>query len=201
MAKAISPASVQLRAWLIAFREGEPTATDELVRHVSLRLHELTRRMLRGYPTVRRWAETDDVFQSALLRLLRALRAVPVTSAREVLALATEQVRRELIDLARHFHGPEGAGRHHASPNPEGDFTQADTSHDPARLLEWAELHEHIGRLPDEERDVFGLLYYQGLKQAEAAAILGIAVRTVQRRWQAALLRLHQGLKSGWPGD
>jgi RNA polymerase sigma-70 factor (ECF subfamily) len=190
--------SSQVRGWLAGVRADDRDAADALVRHVADRMHELTRRMLRGFPTVRRWAETDDVLQAALIRLLRAVRAVPATTTRDVLALAAEQVRRELIDLARHFHGPLGSGRRHATPTCGAVFPEpADATHDPTGLAEWAALHEQVGRLPDEEREVFALLYYQGLTQAEAARLLGVVVRTVQRRWQSALLRLHEQLKSG----
>ena len=36
------------------------------------------------------------------------------------------------------------------------------------------------------------LLYYQNLPQAVAAELLGVSVRTVQRRWHAALEKLHR---------
>jgi DNA-directed RNA polymerase specialized sigma24 family protein len=47
-----------------------------------------------------------------------------------------------------------------------------------------------------EEREVVSLLFYHGWKQAEVAELLGVTVRTVQRRWQAALVKLH-GLLHG----
>jgi DNA-directed RNA polymerase specialized sigma24 family protein len=47
---------------------------------------------------------------------------------------------------------------------------------------------------------VVDLLFYQGLPQADAAAILGVTVRTVQRRWHDALIRLHRILKTDLPG-
>ena len=195
----------QLHAWLDRLAAGDRTAPDELLRHVGGRLRALTRQMLRGYPGVHRWEQTDDVLQGALVRLLRALQAVHPESARAFFALATEQVRRELLDLARHHFGPLGAAARHATP-PEGPAASApddpaDLSHEPGRLAEWREFHEQIAGLPDEEREVVGLLFYQGLKQAEAAAVLGVTVRTVQRRWQSALVRLHPILKGERPGE
>jgi RNA polymerase sigma-70 factor (ECF subfamily) len=68
-------------------------------------------------------------------------------------------------------------------------------------LAEWSDLHRRIGELPAEVREVVDLLFYQGLMQAEAAELLGVTVRTVQRRWQAALLKLHRNLKGQWPGS
>jgi RNA polymerase sigma factor (sigma-70 family) len=54
--------------------------------------------------------------------------------------------------------------------------------------------------LPDDEREVFGLVWYQGLTHAEAAAILGVSTKTVQRRWHSACLRLHEVMGGDLPG-
>jgi RNA polymerase sigma factor (sigma-70 family) len=199
-----SPQTVLLEGWLGRLRAGDRSVLDELIRHAGDRLQRLTRQMLHGYPGVKRWAQTDDVLQSALVRLLRALQAVQPASAREFFGLATEQVRRELLDLARHFYGPEGQGANHATRHPgagQGEPEKPDLSHEPSSLAEWCELHEQIGALPEVQRDVVGLIFYQGLTQAEAAEVLNVAVRTVQRRWQAALLRLHRFLKHEGPGS
>jgi RNA polymerase sigma-70 factor (ECF subfamily) len=194
------PQTALLQAWLERVRAGDPGALDGLLRHASERLERLTRQMLAGFPGVKRWAETDDVLQNALIRLVRALESVAPDSPRAFLGLAAEQIRRELIDLSRHYYGPEGVGANHGTRPPDAPPPEKpDLSHEPARLAEWAELHRHIGNLPDDERELFGLLFYQGLTQAEAAGLLGVTVRTVQRRWQATLLRLHQILKGDLP--
>lgn len=175
---------------------GNEAAVNALLRHYGERLTILTRRMLGDFRRVRRWAETDDVLQSALLRLLEALRSVKPTTSHDFFALATLQIRRELIDLARHYFGPEGLGAHHdSSPSDDsqnpGVLEKAEGGHDPGSLSQWTELHEQIGLLPGEERDVVGLLFYQGMTQAEAAEVLDISLRTLQRRWHDALYKLH----------
>ena len=48
--------------------------------------------------------------------------------------------------------------------------------------------------LPAEEREVLDLVWYGGLTQIEAAALLGISEPTVKRRWRAARLRLHEAM-------
>ena len=48
--------------------------------------------------------------------------------------------------------------------------------------------------LPEEEREVFGLVRIQGLTQGEAAEILGLSAKTVRRRLNRSLLILAQGL-------
>jgi RNA polymerase sigma-70 factor (ECF subfamily) len=176
---------------------GDEVAVDALLRHSGERLTHLTRRMLGDYQRVRRWADTDDVLQNALLRLLSALRDVKPKTPRDFLALATLQIRRELIDLSRHFYGAEGIGAHHDSAAVEnaqrpGPQEKADGRDGPFALAQWRELHQQIDALPDEEREVVGLLFYQGLSQAEAAELLHLSVRTVQRRWHVALCKLHR---------
>ena len=175
---------------------GDDAAMDALLRHYTERLTHLTHRMLGDFQRVRRWAQTDDVLQSAFMRLLKALRDVKPQTSREFLALATLQIRRELIDLARHYYGPEGLGANHDSQQRKNSEREpadhSDFRHEPSSLAQWTELHEQIGALPEEERDVVGLLFYQGLSQAEAAELLGLSLRTVQRRWHDALCKLHR---------
>jgi RNA polymerase sigma-70 factor (ECF subfamily) len=175
---------------------GDEAALDALLRHNCDRLTSLTRRMLGDFRRVRRWTETADVLQNALLRLVGALQEVKPQTPREFLALATLQIRRELLDLARKFYGPHGMGANQdsaaAGPDAPAPEEQADLSHDPCTLAQWSELHQQIDALPEEEREVVGLLFYQGLSQAEAAEILNVSVRTVQRRWHSSLCKMHR---------
>jgi RNA polymerase sigma factor (sigma-70 family) len=164
--------------------------------------------MLRDYRRLRRWEQTDDVLQNALIRLDRALRGVTPGSPRDFYRLATLQIRRELIDLARHHFGPEGPGARHATDAGGTDspdaarpaFEPADSTHDPGRLASWAEFHRRVEGLPDEEREVFDLVWYQGLTHAEAAALLAVSTKSIQRRWHSACLRLHRDLGGALPG-
>jgi RNA polymerase sigma-70 factor (ECF subfamily) len=195
--------SARLEGYLGRMRAGDRAARDELFRHVAGRLERLTRKMLRGFPGVRRWEQTGDVLQGALVRLLKALEEVRPATARAFFGLTAEQVRRELIDLARHHFGPQGAGAHHASAAGRAGspaHEKADLTYEPSALAGWCEFHEQVRRLPEEEREVVDLLFYQELGQPAAAALLGVTVRTVQRRWQSALLRLNGMLKGQWPG-
>src|SRR5207244_829955 len=72
-------------------------------------------------------------------------------------------------------------------------------AHEPTRLAAWSAFHEAVEKLPDEEREVFDLLWYQGLAHAEAAELLGVAERTVGRRWQEARLHVAEALHGEIP--
>jgi RNA polymerase sigma-70 factor (ECF subfamily) len=192
--------STQLQECLDRLRAGDDSARVQLLAGARGRLTRLARKMLRGHSRVRRWEETDDVFQNAILRLDRALRAVPPSTVREFIGLAALQIRRELTDLARHHFGPQGQGRHYDTPRPGvGQIEPADSTQEPERLAVWGEFHRLIDELPAEEREAFDLLWYQGLSQVESATLLGVSERTLQRRWQSARLHLRAALKDDWP--
>lgn len=188
---------------LTRLRAGDPAACDELIAVAADRLRRLTRKMVSERDRLRRWEDADDVFQNATLRLYRALRETVPETALAFFRLAALQVRRELIDLARHYFGPQGRGAHHASGVQPADGAPAaeppQSTYDPGRLAEWTEFHHQVEALPDDDRTVIDLLWYQGLPQEEAAGLLGVDVRTVQRRWLRARLRLHETLRGGLP--
>jgi len=163
----------------------------------------LTRRMLRGYPHLQRWEQTDDVFQSAVLRLYRSLGDVRPASIGQFFGLATTQIRRTLIDLARHHFGPEGAAaRHHSSvtgrqrTGARSDAGPARSDERPETLDAWARFHEAVESLPRDERDVFSLIWYGEATQRETAELFGVTERTILRRLVRARLLLHESLKN-----
>jgi RNA polymerase sigma factor (sigma-70 family) len=202
----LSSHTLRIQSYLDRMRDGDETARGELLQCASERLRKLVRKMLRAYPRVHRWEETDDVLQNAALRLHRSLGEIALATPRDFFRVAALNIRRELRDLARHYFGPLGHGAKHASWGPDDSSAaetepadRGDLSADPSRLAAWEELHEQIGALPEEEREVFDLLWYQGLNQAEAAGVLGVSKRTIKRRWQAARLRLHEALHGEMP--
>lgn len=174
--------------------------TGELLEASMDRLRRLARKMLGGWPGLRRWEQTDDVLQNSLLRLHRALsEGKPATTA-AFLGLAARQIRWELLDLSKHHFGPQGAAANHhtdghgqAADDPGEPLEGASLDgEEPGDLEGWTRFHEAVEGLSEEERAVVGLLYYQGLTQQEASAALDIPLRTLKRRWLSARLRLQQ---------
>jgi RNA polymerase sigma-70 factor (ECF subfamily) len=179
-------------------RAGDLRAREDLFRIVCGRLERLAGKMLRSYPRVGRWAQAEDVVQNVVVRLLRSLQEVRPTSARAFFNLAAELIRRELIDLARHFYGAEGMGAHHDSQvigDSSNGVALVDDRDDAAEIEKWCSFHQHVEELPIEEREVVGLVFYHGWKQAQVAELFGVSERTIRRWWESALHRLNQGLQ------
>lgn len=190
---------------------GDSHARDELLHQMQQRLEFLARKMLKGFPKVRRWEETCDIVQSASIRLLRALEEVQPTTQRSLYGLAAEQIRRVLLDLARHYQGPQGMGFNHASvaamPDNFGansepqvlDPTAPETSF--TDLDRWTAFHCAIEKLPAEQREVVSLTYYHGWTQVQIAEIIQVSERTVRRHWQSACLSLNNLLGGEIPTE
>ncbi len=182
--------------WVDRMQAGDRAARDELLGAFLERLERLSRKMLARYPKVGRYVEVEDVLQASVLRLLHALESVRPSSTRAFFGLAGEQMRRELLDLGRHFYGPEGEGAHHISVCAEpGDqshaaFDPASPRDNPSQLELWCQFHQAVETLPLQEREVVGLVYYHGWSQAQVAELFQVNVRTVRRWWNSAVAKL-----------
>jgi RNA polymerase sigma-70 factor (ECF subfamily) len=83
-----TPTTTEIQLRLDRLRAGDESARDDLVKFARERLSRLARKMLRSYPSVQRWEQTDDVLQNASMRLCRSLEAVKPESVRSFISLA-----------------------------------------------------------------------------------------------------------------
>ena len=119
--------------------------------------------------------------------------------------LAVQHIRWELDELVRRYRGrdrerPRQLSNRDGTPDEEalyGAVTGA--AEEPPALAVWSEFHEQASLLPEEEREVFDLLYYGGLTQEEAADHLLVSLKTVQRRWSRAQRNLSNALGGEMP--
>jgi RNA polymerase sigma-70 factor (ECF subfamily) len=192
---------------------GDAGARQRLLEFARDRLMHHARRLLHGrYARLEPFAQTDDVVQQLYVKILGNQKRFwvnahgePVRTLAEFFGHASAWMRDVLCDLLRQSCGRDG-NRPIVLPLDGGSsgggpqYEPCSRTLDGEKLRRWTEFHEAAGRLPDDLRGVFDLLWYQGLTQAEAAALLGIAVRTVKLRWMKARLQVQQVL-GGSPFD
>jgi RNA polymerase sigma factor (sigma-70 family) len=190
--------TAHLHGFLDRIRAGDAAALDELLKRVSGKLERLARKLLKHFPRVGRWAEFEDVLQSATLRLIRALYEVRPASMREFYGLAAVQIRRELLDLTRQLYGPHGPGANLApdvvEDSARGGALEPAYHDERVELENWCRFHQEVENLPAEEREVVGLIFYHQWKTEAVAELFGVSIRTVQRRWLTAIEHLRQTL-------
>jgi len=198
--------TTKINCWIARFRAGDSSAADDLFRHFQSRLVHLTRTMLQDFPAVHRWEETGDVFQGAARRLHSALKKIEPRDTPHFFRLAATQIRRELRTLAKRYRSLQGPSDLWTREEP--GFSSADAhgqiaynSDGPDRLANWTEFHEKAAALPAPLREVFDLIYYEGMSRVDAALVLGVNERTVRNRLQQAKLALHSALDGGLPWE
>ena len=134
--------------------------------------------------------QTDEMLDAVVERLLKAMRSVRPHTVRQFFALVNQHMRWELNDVARRLDEQPTAleVREELVPAPPPSSDSV-LSPDGCRML------TAIDDLPEEEREVFGLVHVQGMTQGEAAEVLSVSIRTVQRRLNRALMLLAKQLE------
>jgi RNA polymerase sigma factor (sigma-70 family) len=189
------PTTAVIQRCLDALPEGtvaEPLVRDLLARAVS-RLRLLCAGLLRrSYPRLTQPPvnlEADDLLGGVVAGLLTALRTVRPQTVRQFFALANQHMRWQLNDLARRLdERPRAAALAESGVAAPPGSSDSCLSQDARRML------AAIEGLPEAEREAFELVRIQGLPYAEAAAVVGASVSTVQRRLNRARLLLAEQL-------
>jgi RNA polymerase sigma factor (sigma-70 family) len=163
-----------------------------LLERAAHRLHVLCANLLyRSYPRLTKPPlnlETEEMLSGVVEGLLKAMRSIRPQTVRQFFALANQHMRWQLNDLARRLDEQPAAVELQEGIVPALASSGSGISADGRRML------EAIDKLPDEEREVFGLVRLQGLTKTEAAEVLDVSAKTVQRRLNRARLLLTEEL-------
>jgi RNA polymerase sigma-70 factor (ECF subfamily) len=138
--------------------------------------------------------ETDELLGGVVVGLLTALRTTRPQNVRQFFAMACQHMRWQLNDLARRLdEQPAAAALAEVGVAAPPSSTSSGLTPDGRRML------RAIEGLPEPEREAFELVRIQGLTHAEAATVVGVSERTVQRRLNRARLLLVEQLADLYP--
>jgi len=146
----------------------------------------------RSYPRLMRPPlnlQTDELLGGVVERLLRAMRAARPKTVRQFFALANRHIRWELNDFARRL------DKRPHSVELSDDAAAAQPEAESAETPRFVRMLDAIEQLPQEEQEIFELIRIQGLTHAGAAKLLGISLKTVQRRLNRSLQMLAEKLE------
>jgi RNA polymerase sigma factor (sigma-70 family) len=132
--------------------------------------------------------QPDEILDAVVERLLKAMCSVRPQTVRHFFALVNQHMRWELNDVARRL------DEQPTSLELREELLAAPTSSGSVLTPEGRRMLDAIDELPEDEREVFGLVHVQGLMTCEAAEVLKVSIRTVQRRLNRSLLLLAKKL-------
>jgi RNA polymerase sigma factor (sigma-70 family) len=192
--------TTDIQALLDRLRRGDGSARRELLDRAHHRLVKIASALFqRDFRDLQGRHDLESVVDEAWMGLLRALDSIQPETAERFFGLIFVKVRHALLRIARRqrrldaprLNGPLDAN----APNALDAFDDGDSTNEPGRLAILSELHEQVELLPEPEKTVFGLHYYLGLTQVEAAEIMGLPPKQVSRLWLQATKRLAKWLK------
>jgi RNA polymerase sigma factor (sigma-70 family) len=192
---------VQLYLDELADARGEKDAAPLISALLAIsvrRLQRLCSRLLyRNYPRLARpplGLDAEEMLGSVVERLLRALRQTRPRTVRGFFELAGQHMRWELNDLARRLDEQARPLDMHRLDMAAPASSDSDLGPAARRML------DAIDRLPEDEREALDLVRIHGVTHAEAAEVLGVSTKTIQRRLNRALAILTAELDDLRPG-
>ena len=186
-----TPERSNITALLHEWSEGRTEALDELLPKVYDELHRRASAYLK-HERPGHTLQTTALVHEAYLKLVDQ-RAVSGWNDRgHFFAVASQAMRRILVDYARQRHREKRGGVEEALPLEEALLAVADEAD-----LDLVALDEALNRLaeidPDQEKLV-ELRYFAGLSLDDAASALGVSRATAAREWQTAKAWLRREL-------
>ncbi len=169
----------------------EPVVSTLLARSAQ-RLHMLCASVLyRSYPRLTKppfSIEAEDLLGAVAERMIKALRQARPQTVRQFFAMTNQHIRWEMNSIARRLDEQAKNVELNSALAPSQESSGAELTPNARRIL------EAIENLSDEEREVFSLIRIQGMTHSEAAAILGVSTKTIQRRLNLSLVLLTETL-------
>jgi RNA polymerase sigma factor (TIGR02999 family) len=163
---------------LVAHRDGQPGAFDELVGLVYPELRRIARRQLaRWRPGVS--LDTGALVHEAYLKLVDQTQA-DWQDRNHFFAIAARGMRQLIIDYAR---------KRRAHKRGRGDVAVDISEHDVAvevqaeQILALNELLDRLGAEDPRLLQVVECRFFAGYSESETAEALGVSTRTVERDW------------------
>lgn len=193
-----APPPARITDLLIAWRDGDESALDELVPLVHTELRRLARRHMRG-ERGGHTLQTTALVNEAYLRLLDTSR-MQWNDRGHFFRMASKLMGRILVDHA----STRGAQKRGGGVRPVSlDEAQAVAVEQPADFVALDDALTALAKVDARKAHVVRMRYYGGLSVAETAAALSVSVETVARDWRIAkmwLLRELQGAPRPEPG-
>ena len=187
------PLSQEVTRLLIAWRQGEPAALDELVPLVYDELRRIAAHYLRGERRGHT-LQTSALVNEAFLRLID--QTVDWRNRAQFFGIASKTMRRILVDHGRRRSAEK---RGHATPHLDIDAAESQS----AALetdVDFEAIDQALRKLEamdDAQGRVVELRFFGGLSIEETAEVVGVSTATIKREWALARAWLHRELGTG----
>jgi RNA polymerase sigma factor (sigma-70 family) len=165
-------------------KAGDRHARQDLFAHAFSQMERMTRKRLdQQFGRLRfHGIETGDILNDAMLQLVKRFEQGTeldrLTCERDFFVMVAQYIRWALLNAANRF-------AQQKQVLPGDDFLPGQTAH-PFSVEQMTAFHAEVERLPQEQREVFELLYFCDRGYDDAAELLGVHRDTIKRRYRDA---------------
>ena len=181
-----------ITALLARARDGDASAENEVIAAVYPELRRLARRYLSAERKAHT-LQTTELIHEAWLRLFGSS-PTSVQDRNHLIALMATQMRRALVDYARHRNAAKGPGAAIRVGLADAEPVSAAADEDVLAIDEALGALELVDRRASK---VVELRFFGGLREDEAAEALGVSLSTLKRDWAFARAWLYHRLTGG----
>lgn len=179
----------QITQLLLAWRNGEAAALDDLMPVVHRELKRIARNFMRRQ-RVGHTLQTTALVNEAFVRLVDSDK-VNWQDRSHFFAISAQLMRRVLVDAARRKNSTKRGGER-IRVTLTGDIQSAPA--DQVDVIAIDDALERLGKLNHRQCQIVELRYFGGLTEDEVAETLDISPRTVRRDWNVARAWLYREL-------
>ena len=187
----VSSETPQITQLLLAWRQGDTTALDQLMTQVQVELRKLAHHFMtrERHDHV---LQTTALVNEAYLRLIDSSQ-VHWKSRAHFFAVAARLMRRVLVDAARERQSQKRGGEWIRISLADANIVL----HQDLTLIALDEALQTLAEMDERKSEVVTMRYFAGLSVKETAAVLNVSQDTVMREWQLAKVWLYRELQNG----
>ncbi len=179
------------QALLNSYLTGDRSAISQLIDRHTTRVRDYIRMMVKDRDVA------DDILQETLIKVVRVIDEGRYADSGKFLSWVLRIAHNQVIDYFRSQRNNRTLGESDAGYNVLGTLRFADGTAEDRMISEQieADVRRMIDRLPDEQREVVMLRYYNGLSFQEIADQTDVSINTALGRMRYALINLRKMIK------
>ncbi|MGH9855445.1 MAG: sigma-70 family RNA polymerase sigma factor [Blastocatellia bacterium] len=176
-----TPSSQEVTRLLVAWRNGDQVALEQLTPLVYGELHRLAHRYMRR-ESPDHTLQTSALVNEAYLRLIDC-RQVEWQNRAHFFGLAAQMMRQILIDHARSHARAKRGGALRQVPFEETAIVSDERA---AELIALDDALQALAAFDSDKSRIVELRFFGGLTNEEVGEVMGMSLRTVEREWRKA---------------
>ena len=178
-------------ALLQQYQQGNREAISQLLERHSRRLSDYIRMMVKDHDLA------DDILQDTLIKVVRVIDEGRYADSGKFLSWVLRIAHNQVIDCFRSQRNARTVSEAESGYDVLGTLRFADASVEDRMVAEQieADVRRLIDHLPEEQREVVMLRYYDGLSFQEIADQTEVSINTALGRMRYALINLRKMIK------